>query len=256
LRNLWRDAGSTPGNEEKSLLFSRSGVSRSVPSTANRPVNQGATQLTRPELPDYLRPGLDLVFVGFNPGDRSSRIGHYYAGRGNQFWNFLFASGLVAEKLEPEEDHRILDFGIGLTDVVKRWSPSSSSLRRVDYQQGVPRLIAKLRDARPRLVAFNGKQAYEQVVGRAVRLGLQTETLEGARVFVLPSTSGRNGSLTRRAKLAYFRRLARQAKAGASGVPRKANRGTGRVDQAGRGFVVVSNRCGSSSSEVRLETYE
>src|SRR5206468_5952860 len=99
-----------------------------------------ARKAMRRELPDYLRPALDLVFVGFNPGDRSSRIGHYYAGRGNQFWNFLFASGLVAEKLEPEEDHRILDFGIGLTDVVKRWSPSSSSLRRVDYQRGVPRL--------------------------------------------------------------------------------------------------------------------
>jgi len=239
LRNLWRDAGSTPGNEEKSLLFSRSGVSRSVPSTANRPVNHGAAQLTRPELPDYLRPGLDLVFVGFNPGDRSSRIGHYYAGRGNQFWNFLFASGLVAEKLEPEEDHRILDFGIGLTDVVKRWSPSSSSLRRVDYQRGVPRLIARLRDAKPRLVAFNGKLAYEQVVGRAVRLGLQTETLEGARVFVLPSTSGRNGSLTRRAKLAYFRRLARQVKAQASLLPKQAPAGNthpGRV----RGGSVVS----------------
>jgi TDG/mug DNA glycosylase family protein len=51
------------------------------------------------ELPDYLRPGLKLVFVGFNPGERSARIGHYYAGRGNQFWNFLYESGLVPEML-------------------------------------------------------------------------------------------------------------------------------------------------------------
>jgi len=63
------------------------------------------------QLPDYLRPGLDVVFVGFNPGERSARVGHYYAGRGNQFWNFLFESGLVKERLEYKDDRRTLEFG-------------------------------------------------------------------------------------------------------------------------------------------------
>ncbi len=163
-------------------------------------------------LPDYLRPGLKLVFVGFNPGERSARIGHYYAGRGNQFWNFLFQSGLVPEPLQPEDDSRILEFGIGLTDVVKRWSNSSSSLRARDYRQGIPRLLEKLQKAAPGVVAFNGKTVYEQVSGKPARLGLQAETIAGARVFVLPSTSGRNGSLTRDGKLRYFRRLAKWIK--------------------------------------------
>jgi len=89
-------------------------------------------------LPDYLQPGLKVVFVGFNPGERSARIGHYYAGRGNQFWNLLYESGLVRQRLRPEDDHRILEFGLGLTDVVKRWSRSSSSLRAIDYKKGIP----------------------------------------------------------------------------------------------------------------------
>ena len=159
-------------------------------------------------LPDYLQPGLKVVFVGFNPGERSARIGHYYAGRGNQFWNLLYESGLVRQRLRPEDDHRILEFGLGLTDVVKRWSRSSSSLRAIDYKKGIPRLLAKLRQVRPRAVAFNGKLAYEKVAASPVQLGLQREKLEGALVFVLPSTSGRNGRLTRAAKLRYFRRLA------------------------------------------------
>ncbi len=163
-------------------------------------------------LPDYLQPGLKVVFVGFNPGERSARIGHYYAGRGNQFWNFLYESGLIRDKLRPEDDYRILEFGLGLTDVVKRWSRSSSALRAIDYHKGVPRLLAKLRQARPRAVAFNGKVAYEKVIGGPAQLGLQREKLEGARVFVLPSTSGRNGSLTRDAKLSHFRRLAQWVK--------------------------------------------
>lgn len=160
------------------------------------------------ELPDYLRPGLRVVFVGFNPGERSARIGHYYAGRGNQFWNFLFESGLVPVRLTPEDDHRLLGFGIGLTDVVKRWSRSANSLRATDYREGAPRLMAKLQQVLPRAVAFNGKVAYEKFSGRRARLGVQPGTLTGAKVFVLPSTSGRNGSLTRAAKLRYFRQLA------------------------------------------------
>jgi double-stranded uracil-DNA glycosylase len=166
----------------------------------------------RPELPDYLRSGLDVVFVGFNPGDRSSRIGHYYAGRGNQFWNFLFESKLVPMPLQPEDDHRVLEFGIGLTDVVKRWSRSSNDLRSADFLGGVPALRIKLREAAPQVVAFNGKVAYEKLSGRPTQLGWRREHLEGARVFVLPSTSGRNGSLRRIEKLAYFERLARWVK--------------------------------------------
>ena len=146
--------------------------------------------------------------MGFNPGERSARIGHYYAGRGNQFWNLLYESGLVGEKLRPEDDHRILEFGLGLTDVVKRWSRSSSSLRAIDYKKGIPHLLAKLRQARPCTVAFNGKLAYEKVTGASAPLGLQRQKLDGIWVFVLPSTSGRNGSLTRAAKLGYFRLLA------------------------------------------------
>ena len=97
---------------------------------------------------------------------------------------------------------------MGLTDVVKRWSRSSSSLRAIDYKKGIPRLLAKLRQVQPRAVAFNGKLAYEKVAATPAQLGVQREKLEGALVFVLPSTSGRNGRLTRAAKLRYFRRLA------------------------------------------------
>lgn len=162
----------------------------------------------RGKLPDYLRHGLDVVFVGFNPGKRSAEIGHYYAGRGNQFWNFLFESRFVPERLRPEDDRRVLEFGLGLTDVVKRWSKSSNDLRPSDYRRGVPRLTDRLREAGPRVVAFNGKLAYEKFCGRPARLGWQRMPCQGARVFVLPSTSGRNGSLTRAEKLRYFRRLA------------------------------------------------
>ncbi|HEX5481799.1 MAG TPA: mismatch-specific DNA-glycosylase [Terriglobia bacterium] len=130
------------------------------------------------------------------------------SGRGNQFWNFLWESGLTPVRLQPEEDSRVLDWGLGLTDIVKRWSASASSLRARDYRRGVPLLLAKLQQAAPRAIAFNGKLAYEKFSGRRCSLGPQKETLAGARVFVLPCTSGRNGSMTRDQKFGYFRQLA------------------------------------------------
>ncbi|HET7215847.1 MAG TPA: mismatch-specific DNA-glycosylase [Terriglobia bacterium] len=162
-----------------------------------------------PDLPDYLRPGLRLVFVGFNPGERSARVGHYYAGRGNQFWNFLYESALTPVLLRPEDDHRILEFGFGLTDIVKRWSNSSSDLSKGDFQQGIPVLKAKLLEASPEAIAFNGKIGFEKFQGRKAGLGAQNCRLGNSRIYVLPSTSGRNGSLSRSEKLRYFCRLKR-----------------------------------------------
>ena len=44
-----------------------------------------------------------------------------------------------------------------------------------------------------------------------IRLGLQAETLEGARVFVLPNPSGRNANFSYGEMLAAFRALRRYA---------------------------------------------
>jgi TDG/mug DNA glycosylase family protein len=147
--------------------------------------------------------------VGFNPGERSARIGHYYAGRGNQFWNFLFESGLTPVRLMPEEDDRLLEFGFGLTDLVKRWSNSISDLSKEDFHQGVPTLKAKLLQASPEAIAFNGKMGFEKFQGHKAKLGAQRCRFGNSRVYVLPSTSGRNGSLSRPEKLGYFCRLQR-----------------------------------------------
>ena len=44
-------------------------------------------------LPDYLAPGLDIIFVGINPGSYSAQVGHYFAGPRNRFWPAINRSG-------------------------------------------------------------------------------------------------------------------------------------------------------------------
>jgi mismatch-specific thymine-DNA glycosylase len=159
-------------------------------------------------LPDYLRSGMKLVIVGCNPGDRSARGGHYYAGRGHEFWPMLYESGVLPEVLEHRDDKRMIEFGVGLTDLVKRPTRGIEELRREEFSEGRILLAQKLNQYAPQVIAFNGKTAYERFSQRRCKLGLQKERLYGARVFVLPSTSGEN-AIGRGTKLRYFRQLAK-----------------------------------------------
>ena len=159
-------------------------------------------------LPDYLRNGMKLVIVGCNPGDRSARVGHYYAGRGNEFWPLLYESGVLPELLEHRDDKRMIEFGIGLTDLVKRPTRGIDELQSVEFAEGRIVLSQKLGQYAPQVIAFNGKTAYERFAQRPCKLGLQKGQLYGARVFVLPSTSGKN-AIGHSAKLRYFRQLAK-----------------------------------------------
>jgi double-stranded uracil-DNA glycosylase len=158
-------------------------------------------------LPDYLRRGMKLVIVGCNPSESSVRVGHYYAGRGNQFWPALYEGGVVPEPLEYRDDKRVIEFGVGLTDLVKRPTKGIEELTREDFAEGRIVLSQKLEEFAPHVVAFNGKLTYEQFAQRKCRYGQQKEHLYGACVYVLPSTSGQNTHGARE-KVQHFRKLA------------------------------------------------
>lgn len=174
------------------------------------------------DVPDALRPGLDLVIVGINPGIRSGAAGHAYAHRGNQFWPLLYESGLVTEPLTAAEDQRVVEWGIGLTNLCDRTTRSQAELTPEELRAGAEELRRKLLHYRPRVVCFNGIGIYEAFSGRrGVRPGLQEERLDGGiLVFVMPSTSGRTAAYPRSAKLAFFRQLKDVVESVAQGVGR------------------------------------
>lgn len=139
-------------------------------------------------LPDHLCGGLHVIFCGTAAGDLSAQVEHYYAGPGNGFWMTLHAIGL-APRLGPEDDGRINDHGIGLTDLVKCRPGSDADLLRADYD--VAGFRKKIRIHAPAIVAFNGLEAARQCLGRQnLEYGRQPDEIHGAQVWVLPSTSG------------------------------------------------------------------
>jgi double-stranded uracil-DNA glycosylase len=168
-------------------------------------------------LPDYLRPGLDLLLVGINPGLRSAALGHHFAGPGNKFWALLFDSGLVPVKLGYEDDHRLVEFGIGITNIVARPSGSSSDLRPSEYERGRKLLVEKIAAHRPKMAAFVGLTVLRETwsslsksrAPRVIACGPLLETIGETALFVLPNPSGRNAHFSHREMLTHWRRLAR-----------------------------------------------
>jgi double-stranded uracil-DNA glycosylase len=166
-----------------------------------------------PPLRDCIRRPVRTLFVGINPGIRSSATGHHFAGYSNRFWKLLFESGLVPEPITHEQDRRLPEWGFGITNLIPRPTPGIDTLRPEEYAAGAAALRRKIRRVKPDVVAFVGVTLFRVVfarrAGEPVALGLQPERLEGARVFVLPNPSGRNAHFSYQEMLAAFNKLAR-----------------------------------------------
>jgi TDG/mug DNA glycosylase family protein len=163
-------------------------------------------------LRDVIVPHPRVMFVGINPSLRSAQVGHHFAGRGNPFWRLLHAAGLTPVALRYEEDGRLAEFGMALTNLCPRPTRQASELTAVEIAAGRRALLRKIRRLRPRVIALVGVSIYRQLFPRSANrgAGLKPETINGARIFVIPNPSGRNAAFPGfEDKLLWFRRLRR-----------------------------------------------
>ena len=144
-------------------------------------------------LPDYLAHDLSIVFCGTAVASMSAARGHYYSRPRNKFWQFLYEPGLTPIRIDPEDDKRIVEFGLGLTDLAKGVVANSDGEIAKDAYD-VPGFLAKMQKFRPAWVAFHGKRAAEEVANhlkmlQQLQLGQQSWKVGTSSVFVLPSAS-------------------------------------------------------------------
>jgi TDG/mug DNA glycosylase family protein len=165
-------------------------------------------------LTDAIRPGVRVILVGINPGVMSATLGHHFAGPSNRFWGLLYEAGVVPEPITHEDDVRLPEWGIGMTNLVARPSPGIDDLSPAEYQEGWKILEKKIERFRPEIVAFVGVTMYRalwRVLGHTeapvIKPGFQNATVHGARLFVLPNPSGRNAHFSYGDMLRAFRAL-------------------------------------------------
>lgn len=159
-------------------------------------------------LPDILDTGLSVVFCGINPGLSAASTGHHFEGRGNRFWRVLHLAGFTREQLRPEDDRSLLQYECGLTTAVSRPTARAEQLSRSEIKAAAPDFERKITHYAPRYVAFLGKMAVSELIGkRDVDWGLQSVTFGGAHVWVLPNPSGLNRAFSLDALVTAYREL-------------------------------------------------
>ena len=164
-------------------------------------------------LPDYLTAGLDILFVGINPGRYSAEVGHYFATPRNRFWPAVNRAEIFHKRLDASTDSQALEQGVGFTDVVKRPSSGASDLRAADFRKWAPVLKQKLERFQPLIVCFHGVTAYRNYlkyadgVDERSELGEQQRTIGHSRVFVVPNPRPANAAFSLGALVHWYRQL-------------------------------------------------
>lgn len=144
-------------------------------------------------VPDVIKPGLEILFCGINPGLYTAAVGHHFARPGNRFWPAIYAAGFTPRLLSPFEERQLLEYGYGITNVVPRASTAADELTREELVAGGKELQAKVLRYHPRCLAVLGVGAYRGAFDRPkANLGQQPEMIGETIVWVLPNPSGLN----------------------------------------------------------------
>jgi TDG/mug DNA glycosylase family protein len=161
-------------------------------------------------LRDILMPNPRILFVGINPSIRSAEVGHHFASPGNPFWKLLYAAELVPQPLTCEQDGRLIEFGLALTNLCPRPTRSAAELTAREMARGKTMLAGKIVRVSPHIVAFVGISIYRHFfkIPAGDGAGPKPQKIGVARVFALPNPSGLNASFPGfKDKLIWFEKL-------------------------------------------------
>lgn len=148
-------------------------------------------------LADVIAPGLRVLFCGINPGLMSAATGHHFARPGNRFWPALHRSGFTPRQLLPAEQDELLEYGLGITNVVARPSAAAAELGREELVAGGKELEEKVRRFGPDWLAVVGITAYRAAFDEPkATLGRQDRLIGTTKVWGLPNPSGLNAHYT------------------------------------------------------------
>lgn len=154
-------------------------------------------------LADRIDHNLDIVFVNICPNLYSVHLDTHYAGPGNHIWNCLHESGLTDKLYKTSEDINLLSHKIGLVNMLQKATPKNiQELSFFEIKTAQESLSERIQNYRPKIVAFNGKQAYEiyygKSLGRDFHFGKQSIKFDNdttdTYVYVLPTSEARGPS--------------------------------------------------------------
>jgi TDG/mug DNA glycosylase family protein len=131
-----------------------------------------------------------VLCCGLNPSLVAADDGVGYAGRTNRFWPIAVTVGLASRQRDPLS--ALAQHGTGMTDLVKRATPSAATLTPAEYRKGAERVRRLVEWLHPGIVLFVGLSGWRAAIEPKAALGIQPGGFGGRPAYVMPSTSGRN----------------------------------------------------------------
>jgi double-stranded uracil-DNA glycosylase len=146
---------------------------------------------------DILAKGLNVIFCGLNPALSAAVAGHNFSNGTNRFWTVLHLAGFTDMRLQPQDERRLLEYGCGITAVVRRPTKRAAEVSSEEFRRARIGFEAKMRQYAPRSIAFLGKRALSVMIGRPdVDWGRLPTEFAGTMTWLLPNPSGLNRGFT------------------------------------------------------------
>ena len=158
--------------------------------------------------PDILARKLDVIFCGLNPALSAAVAGHNFSNGSNRFWKVLHLAGFTDVRLQPQDERRLLEYGCGITAVVRRPTKRAADVAPEEFRQTRLEFEAKMRRYAPRAIAFLGKRALSAMIGRAdLDWGRFPAEFAGTMAWILPNPSGLNRGFSVDALVSAYKEL-------------------------------------------------
>ncbi len=161
---------------------------------------------------DLVGPGLQLLFVGINPGLWTAATGTHFSHPGNRFYPALLIGGVIGREIDrgtgmSDDDRRhLIERGIGITNVVRRATAKASEVTPDEFRTGGQQLRLFVSNNQPRVVAVAGITAYRAAFDAPkAAMGRQPASFEGAELWIVPNPSGLNAHETVASLAAAYR---------------------------------------------------
>jgi double-stranded uracil-DNA glycosylase len=143
--------------------------------------------------PDVLARNLDVIFCGLNPAGSAAIAGHNFSNPSNRFWAVIHRAGFTERQLQPEHERLLLNYGCGITAIVRRPTRRADEVLPAEFRKVRPEFEARMRYYAPRSIAFLGKRALSIMADEpVVNWGEYPKKFAGTMAWVLPNPSGRN----------------------------------------------------------------
>jgi TDG/mug DNA glycosylase family protein len=157
---------------------------------------------------DILAKGLDAIFCGLNPASTAALAGHNFSSGTNRFWTVLHLAGFTDVRLQPQDERRLLEYGCGITAVVRRPTKRAAEVSSEEFREARLGFEAKMRRYAPRSIAFLGKRALSAMIGRPdLDWGRLPTEFAGTMAWLLPNPSGLNRGFARAALVSAYEEL-------------------------------------------------